>query len=63
MKTENNPELITIMSEELEESVEEEKEIDPLCCPIKGCVRHTMPYKTANGLKRHMESAHPDYIK
>ena len=63
MKTENNPEPIAIISEELEESVvEEEKEIDPLCCPVEGCVRHTMPYKTANGLKRHMESAHPDYI-
>ena len=60
--TENNSEPIVLLSEELEESVEEVKEIDPLCCPVEGCVRHTMPYKTANGLKRHMKSAHPDYI-
>lgn len=61
---ENNPEVISLCLEEehvIEETTEIKKEL--FYCPIEECPRHENGYKTINGLKRHIESAHPDYIK
>ena len=36
---------------------------EDFCCPVEDCPKHLTGYKTEKGLKRHIETAHPELIE
>lgn len=36
---------------------------EDFCCPVEDCPKHIAGYKTEKGLKRHIETAHPELVE
>lgn len=36
---------------------------EDFCCPVEDCPKHAIGYKTEKGLKRHIETAHPELVE